>query len=292
MTAWVADYTNRIAPADLKAAGVVGVCRYLADSTSIGKIITKAEYDELRAADLDVILNWEQRADDWLGGAASGARHAASAVRQAKALGYPPGSAIPGSADFDMRLSQWNSAGRAYAVAFRDGIRAGGYVPGVYGPWDVLTWCQQLGGFELFWQCMSTAFSSGRNRNPWPGAHLRQRRYATVGGHDVDYNDILRDDWQGDDMDLNTQLTTGITINNALVTLLARTDYLANKIGLADQLTKILAAASASPSVPVELTEAQQAALAEHIAGLLHVPTAEDLTGAVKTALVEGVGRA
>jgi hypothetical protein len=202
MTAWVADYTHRIAPAALKTAGVVGVCRYLAASTTIGKIIGKAEYDELRAASLDVVLNWEQAATDWLGGAAAGKAHGTKAAQLAHALGYPAGRPIPGSADFDMTAAQWSASGHAYAVAFRDALHAGGYAAGVYGPWDVLTWCQQLGGFGMFWQSMSTAFSAGRNRTVWPGAHLIQHfGSVTVAGQDVDRNTIGRADWAGGEED-------------------------------------------------------------------------------------------
>jgi glycoside hydrolase-like protein len=203
MVSWVADYTARIAPAALKAAGVVGVCRYV--SRYSWKVITKAEYQELRGASIDVILNFEDAATDWLGGASAGSSDATFAVGQAQSLGYPTGSTIAGSADFDMSAAQWTSGGRAYAVAFRDTLKAHGYTAGVYGPWDVLTWCSQLGGFDLFWQAgMSTAWSGGRNARPWSGAHLRQRRQLTVGGVQVDYNDILLDDWNGADMDFST----------------------------------------------------------------------------------------
>ncbi len=198
MEPWVADYTRRIAPATLRAAGVVGVCRYLARSTSLGKIIGRAEYRELTAAGFDVVLNWEQSATDWLGGAPGAREDATDAVRLARALGYPPGKPIPGSADFDMSRAQWDAGGRAYAVAYRDTLRAGGYGAGVYGPWDVLTWCRDLGGFDLFWQCKSHAFSAGRNAKPHPAAHLLQRlAEVNVGGQSVDRNEIRRPDWAG-----------------------------------------------------------------------------------------------
>lgn len=196
--AWVADYTHRIDPAALKAAGVVGVCRYLSYPVPSGKVIGRAEYDELRATGIEVVLNWEFDNTDWLGGAPAGAAHGKEAARLAKALGHPAGSPIPGSADFDMTAGQWSSSCRAYAAAFRDALHAGGYAAAVYGPWDVLSRCRDLGGFAMFWQSMSTAHSGGRNANPWPGAHLRQRFQTSVAGHEVDHNDILRDDWAGD----------------------------------------------------------------------------------------------
>lgn len=208
---WVADYTHRIAPSALKGAGVVGVCRYLSYPVPSGKVIGRAEYDELRAAGITVILNWEYDASDWLGGAAKGAAHGAEAVRQAKALGHPAGMPLPGSCDIDMSPGQWSTTGRAYALAYASAVRAGNYLPGVYGPWDVLTWCRDQAGYGWFWQAgMSTAWSGGRNANAWPGAHLRQRYHQTVGGLDTDHNDILRPDWAGDDMALSQEDLTNI----------------------------------------------------------------------------------
>jgi hypothetical protein len=198
------DYTRRIDPAALKAAGVTICCRYLSwlhfwgGTTHTGinpKIIQKPEFDELTAAGIWVILNWEFDEYDWLGGAAAGTAHAAEAVNQARALGYPAGAPIVGSADFNMSRAQWDSAGKAYASAFVQTLTAAGYRAGVYGPWDVLAWCAtEVPGFSVFWQAgMSTSWSSGRNANPWPGAHLRQRAHLTVGGVQGDRNDILKE---------------------------------------------------------------------------------------------------
>lgn len=188
----VVDYSaGRIAPIALRNAGVVGVCRYLSWPPGTGaKVIQKAEYDELVSAGIRVTLNWEFRADDWLGGASAAQLHAAEAVRQAKALGYPKGEVIIGSADFNMSASQWSMAGRAYAVAFANGIRAGGFRPGVYGPYNVLQWVSELGVMDAFWQAgMSWAWTN--NNKVWPGAHLFQHAHLTIGGIDTDYNDIL-----------------------------------------------------------------------------------------------------
>lgn len=185
------DYTSRIDPHSLIAAGAIGVSRYLSVA-GLSKVIHKPEYDELVASGIDVTLNWEFRSDDWLNGASAGTNHAVEAVRQANALGYPKGKVIVGSADIDMSWAQWTAFGRAYAAAFSAGIRGGGFRPGVYGPWDVLQWVKDAGYMDAFWQAgMSTAWSAGRNAKPWPGAHFRQRAHLTVAGTDTDYSDIL-----------------------------------------------------------------------------------------------------
>jgi hypothetical protein len=197
------DYTTRIAASALQAAGVTTVCRYLSwphywagktHTETNPKIIQQAEYDELAAAGIRIILNWEYDSHDWMGGASSGTVHAAEAVRQAQALGYPAGGVIVGSADFDMSKSEWDTAGHAYAVAWATVIEQAGYTPGVYGPYDVLSWCRNTTGISFFWQAgMSTSWSQRRNASAWPGAHLRQLGTKTVGGVPGDWNDILKE---------------------------------------------------------------------------------------------------
>jgi hypothetical protein len=201
----VLDYTARIAPAALKAAGVVGVCRYLKPDSVPEYRIGVAEYRELVGAGIDVTLNWEFDAYDWLGGAGRGQAHGEDAVRQARALGYPAGRVIVGSADFDMTLGQWGTSAASYARAFATAVRAGGYRPGVYGPWDVLGWVKAAGLMDAFWQSMSKAFSAGRNATAWPGAHLWQQGYRTVAGQQTDWNEILIPNW-GNDVELSDKV--------------------------------------------------------------------------------------
>lgn len=189
----VLDYTARIPPSALHDRGVLGVCRYLAPASDRWKIITLAEYRELEMNAIQVTLNWEHDARDWLTGTSGGKSHGEMAVFQARQLGYPKGRVIVGSCDFDIVRGQWDMAGRAYAIAFAKAIRAGGYRPGVYGPWDVLTWVRDEGIMDAFWQAgMSTAWSQGRNRNRWPDAHIRQRSQFTLSGVQVDLNEILQ----------------------------------------------------------------------------------------------------
>lgn len=190
------DYTFRIDPAALRAAGVSDVLRYLKPDRVPAYRIAAAEYRELLAAGIGVTLNWEYDAHDWLGGAAAGTAHAALAVAQARALGYPSGCVIVGSADFDMTRTQWTGAARAYARAFKAGVQLSLYGFGVYGPADVLTWCRDEVPADMYWQAgMSISWSGGRNAVPWTGAHLRQRRHLSVAGQDTDLNDILIAHW-------------------------------------------------------------------------------------------------
>lgn len=184
------DYIHEISVADLQAAKVTDVFRYLSWlPNSLNKVITPNEYHRLTNGGIICRLNWEFDEKDWLGGTAKGTEHAAEAVRQAKLCGYPRHGAIIGSADFDMTLTQWNSVGHSYAQAFATGIRAGGYTPGVYGPWDVLGWCENV--MDWFWQSMSTAYSNKRNANKHPLTNWWQKGYKTVANQNCDWSQII-----------------------------------------------------------------------------------------------------
>lgn len=311
------DYTARIDPAALKAAGVTDVLRYISlpQANTAWKRISLGEYQELLAAGVRVTLNFEYAATDWLGGAAAGAAHAAEAVRQAKALGYPTGCTIPGSADFNMSRAQWDAAGHGYAQAFAAGIRAGGYRPGVYGPYNVLTWCRDAAlGFAMFWQAgMSAAWDN--NAGPWPGAHLRQRRHLAVAGQDTDLNDILITEWgqAGGDMLADERAALFELRDRArwmdprLAATADGSDTYKDAAGAVHQahdvqdrkallgkLDQMLAAAATG------FTDAQAAAMADRIASALaaHPDTPlgdadkPAIVAAVKQALAEGVGSA
>lgn len=194
------DYTSRIDPAALKAAGVTDVFRYLCYEISPGvpnpKVIQQREYDELIAAGIGVTLNWEFDEKDWNHGYTAGQLHGSLAGTMANERGYPKGCTIFGSADYDMPYTDWITRAQYYARGFADGVTSHGYKPGVYGPWDVLRWVSSQDSSWKLWQAgMSTAWSGGRNAAAFPGASVRQRRHITIGGVDTDWNDILIPNW-------------------------------------------------------------------------------------------------
>lgn len=183
------DYTSRISPAALKAAGASVICRYIAPQA--WKVISKSEYNELISNGFTVYLNWESAATDWSGGAAAGASHGKQAAAMAHALGYPAGSIIIGSCDYDISVTAANTVGHAYGAAFKAALEAGGYKAGVYGPTNILDVCEIL-GYSFFWQTMSTGFSGGKNRNQHSATNLWQKGYKTVAGQQCDYSTIIR----------------------------------------------------------------------------------------------------
>jgi LysM repeat protein len=148
-----------------------------------GKVITSAEYRDLLAKGFEVSLNWEYAAKDQLGGAASGKLHANEAVKQARALGYEPGSTIYFSADFDATEAQ-QAAINAYMTAAKAIVHAAGYRIGIYGGFWVVKRAFDAGVTDDGWQ--TYAWSGGQ----WdPRAHIRQDHNGIkCGGADCDHN--------------------------------------------------------------------------------------------------------
>lgn len=89
----------RWTPEQLKAAGVVGVCRYVGH-TYWSKCITKAEYDTLIAEGIAVTLNFESDGRSWRGGYDVGVSDGSAARTYVRdVLGAPDDRPIIYSAD-------------------------------------------------------------------------------------------------------------------------------------------------------------------------------------------------
>lgn len=134
------------------------VCRYLSWLPN-SKCINAAEYAQLSAQGFEIALNWEFQAKDCLGGAASGKLHANEAVKQARAVGYPAGSTIYFSADFDATEAQ-QPVINAYLAAARVILKAAGYRTGVYGGFYVVKRAFDAGVIDDGWQ--TYAWSGGQ----------------------------------------------------------------------------------------------------------------------------------
>jgi hypothetical protein len=176
--------------AALRGAGVSAVSRYIAPQ--VWKVCTPAEYARYGPAGMQITLNWESGAQDLKTLGAQSTRTAAfEAVRQAKACGYPAGAAIYVSADWNVTAGEWPVVAANLRI-IRPIYAAAGYRLGMYAPWDALSWAKRDGLVDFYWQAgMSTSWSAGRNANPWPGAHLRQRHSTTLAGVACDTSDIL-----------------------------------------------------------------------------------------------------
>ncbi len=169
------DYAwGRPSPSGLRAQGFQFVSRYLSWLPN-GKIIDIAERDQLLLAGLDISLNWEFAAGDQLKGGTTGAEHAREAVRQAKALGYPPGSTIYYSSDTDVTRAQWDGSVKAYQLAARAVTNGGGYRFGIYGGYNVIKWSFDEGVTQDGWQTFAWSGGHWDNR-----AHVRQTKNGVI----------------------------------------------------------------------------------------------------------------
>ena len=273
----------------LRAAGATDVSRYLSyiKTNTAPKIITAGEYQALLAAGIAVVLNWEYDTYDFVNTGFDARVAASEALRQANALGYPQRCPIYFSVDFDATAGQWPTiVARFRAVNDVLGVAR----TGIYGPWDALEWARRDGVASWFWQAgMSTSWSAGRNAQLWPGAHLRQRRTAIIGGADCDINDIVQANYgqtgggpmsDADIPDTRRLAGNGDTWGRAAITGEDPAHFLGGVgVGtpattpnvLHHKLDAILDAAHAAATAPaaVALTDADRAAIAEQVVSLV-----------------------
>lgn len=176
-----ADYTERISPAALKAAGISVVFRYLS-VPGYAKNITLPEAEELLNAGIGIVLNYETSANFMLGGYAGGVAAAQSARAQARSLLAPATTRIYYSADFDVTAAQIPTVlDFLRGAAEIDGKGEVGDYGGLrmvlaagaagYPEWQTLAWS---GGV---WSRYTIAQQTGEQR--------------TIGGVVVDINNIL-----------------------------------------------------------------------------------------------------
>lgn len=175
------DYTERIPPTALKAAGCQVVFRYV---TQPGwpKSLTLAEANELLDAGIAIVLNYETTADMMLAGYSGGVAAAQYARSYARALMAPATSRIYYSADFDVQPNQVSTV-----LDFLSGASAadGKGEVGDYGGLRMVLAAGAAGYPE--WQ--TVAWSGGQ----WARNAVAQQtgEQRTVGGVVVDVNNIL-----------------------------------------------------------------------------------------------------
>lgn len=156
MTALGLDYAfARPTGAQLKAAGVTGVGRYL---VSDSRGLTKVEVQDYATSGIGLWLVYEGQATGMLSGKAQGVTDAHSALNQAAALGLPDDVVIYWAADFDIAPGSANIAkADAYVTGWNSVIpegRRGGYG----GLW----YLQHVGAnVDHKWECGSTSFRHG-----------------------------------------------------------------------------------------------------------------------------------
>lgn len=178
------DYTARIAPATLKAAGCAVAIRYVMPQTPFWvKTLRNPEAEELLAAGIPIVSNWETTADRMAAGASAGRDDAVQLLANWHALGAPSGLIGWFSADWDVQASEvpavlayLNAAaavlgGKKYVGCY-GGLRAvAAAMDAGFGGWQTIAWS---GGV---WDSRAAARQTGEQR--------------VVGGVQVDVNQII-----------------------------------------------------------------------------------------------------
>jgi Rv2525c-like, glycoside hydrolase-like domain len=182
------DYSfgSGVTAQQIKAAGATFVARYLSPGNN-PKNITKAEFNNIVGAGLNVVLVFEQGAQNMLGGKAQGIADAKVAEAEAKALGAD-GIPIYFAADWDATPGQ-----QAAINDYLDGVASviTWKRTGIYGGYWPLHRAQQAGKAKYFWQ---TRAWSGTNEDV-KNFHLFQYGSGKVGPADVDFNRSLQADY-------------------------------------------------------------------------------------------------
>lgn len=176
-----------LSPAAHHAVGSTFACRYLSHDDS--KNLNRAEADTLRTGGIDVVVAWETVSQRCYSGRQGGQEDARAALAQANACGMPEGRPIYfAPADFDAPEGA-QPAIDDYFLGISDVLgkaRTGAYL----GYWP-LKRLFDAGLVTYGWQTYA-----------WSGGNVERRaalyQYSNahvVGGHDVDFDRSLKDDF-------------------------------------------------------------------------------------------------
>jgi len=182
------DYVSGPPIADLKAAGVAFVCRYLSEVNNLTqiKLLTPAEAKALGAAGIAIVSNFEWYANRASEGAVSGSDDAKIARDQHAACGGPSDRPIYFSVDFSTGVTP-------AIIDYFKGIASviGLSRTGAYGSYAVIKGLFDAGVITWGWQ--TYAWSAGQ----WdPRRHIEQyNNDVKLAGASVDYNHSVKDDF-------------------------------------------------------------------------------------------------
>ena len=188
---FVCDAATAKDPAALKAAGYVGIARYITGNVNDWRQLSIRERDAYAAAGLGVWLIWETQANAALGGAPKGTLHGAAARRDADRLGYT-GTVVIATTDFDVTASTLDAV-LAYCRAFQ---RACGLPCGIYGDTNIAAGVRP-GEFALIWRpsasWWSRVFAFGKWFNTYVHPNTDIRQFGARGVPGTDHGVVLRD---------------------------------------------------------------------------------------------------
>lgn len=196
----VLDWSSaRLDPAAVKAAGVVGVCRYqwIEDGTrpafNQAKAIRRPEYDALLRAGLTVTLNCQVDKADYLGGYATGLRHGQKSLLHSREMGHPDSrpviltvqdTGIP-SSDYHIAI--------AYMSGFVNGRGQGPQA--CYGGTDIGNLCVNAGLAKFLWVPIAATSWSRSSSSHIALKQLPTKSYPQFPSSAYDENQTVQADW-------------------------------------------------------------------------------------------------
>src|SRR6266702_4147659 len=181
------DYVSGPPIADMHAAGVTFVCRYLSEvnAQTVLKILTAGEAKMLSEAGIAIVSNYEWYATRPLEGASAGVADAHIAASQHAACGGPSNRPIYFSVDVDVDGSQVADYFKGIASVI------GKNRTGAYGSYRVLQYLFNAGLIAWGWQTYAWSYGAWEAR-----AHIQQYQNGmTLSGHSVDYNRSIKSDF-------------------------------------------------------------------------------------------------
>jgi hypothetical protein len=178
------DYsTGTIDPADLHDEQISAVLRYITGPDLAPKSLTRAEAEQLLAANIPIVCLWETTADRMLGGALAGHVDGAQADANLIALGAPAGVKVVFAGDFDVQPDQ---VGTCLDYLFAAGAALGDqHLVAAYGGLRLVAAAADAG--------YATIQTVGWSHDQWdPRAAARQTgEQRTIGGILCDLDEIL-----------------------------------------------------------------------------------------------------
>jgi hypothetical protein len=181
------DYVSGPSVAELKAAGVTFVCRYLSEVNALTqiKLLTSGEAKALSQGGIAIVSNFEWYAARATEGAASGVTDAQIAAAQHASCGGPADRPIYFSVDADVNGTQ--TAAYFKGVASSIGLHR----TGAYGSYRVLKYLFDNNLITWGWQTYAWSGTLWE-----PRAHIQQYQNGVkLAGHDVDYDRSMHPDF-------------------------------------------------------------------------------------------------
>lgn len=166
----------------IAAEGYAFAARYLVPSSYAWKRLSRKEAEGISAAGMSIVSVFETTANRPAGGASSGRADGQAALKEAKAIGQPEGTAIYFAVDYDAQPKDYDDI-EAYLLEAAKEL--GPYRAGVYGSYAVIEEMFNRGAAQHYWQ--TYAWSRGKksvHANIW-----QYKNGVTVAGHPVDLNE-------------------------------------------------------------------------------------------------------